>query len=91
MKTVNVMQLAWKIHKANLNLTNFYWALKMAWKIVKQATVKMNDRYIQLSSKTMSKFKLYTEHTVPKRNTIQIKNDAYQLNMIVAELKLYLN
>jgi len=86
----NVMSLAWKIFKTSKFITEFYYALKLAWKIAKRVSVNIQDTYINFTAKNINKNKFYTEHTTPTKNTLQIENDEYNFNMFITELMLIL-
>ena len=84
MKNLNVMQLAWKLHKQNDRLTNFGYCLKLAWKICKNAKVLIQNNVIKFYTKHIKNLKLYVSHRVEK-GCIVIKNDIYNLNLFIYE------
>ena len=81
MKEVNVMELAWKIYKMTPLTTRFSFALKYAWKIVKQGIVSIKDGILELNSKVpfdigVKKF---------RRKTLVII-DKYHMNLFLYQL-----
>ena len=87
-KTLNVLDLAWKIFKQDNSITNFGYALKLAWRIVKVSTVKkVNNTLEYILNKSLRKIDLAVEVIERVGRKVIIKDDSYNFNLINYELK----
>lgn len=80
-----VMNLAHQLFRRTNFISNWSYALTLAWKIARISTIKVTNNLIEFKSKLIYKMKLFTKVTKEK-GTISI-NDNHTFNCFVYELK----
>lgn len=83
MKSLNVMELAWKIYKLTPYTSKFNFALKYAWKICKAGSSSLTNNTLILKTKTKIKIKYGVQRI---KNSILIKFDSYDMNLFLYQL-----
>ena len=87
MKTLNIMSLAWKILRNSKTITRFSSAMKLAWVLLRRASIVLVDGTIEYTViKALSKLSVYVSLLSKKGRKFIIEDNAYEMNFMNYEL-----